>query len=121
MDLRDYLRAIRRRWWLVVGSVVLALAAATLVTVLTPPRYEASVQFFVSAQTKGGVTDAYQGDLFSQQRVASYVDLLTSDRLARSRIMPAAKAVPRYAHHRPPRPPVHDPSTAAGAFPGVQG
>jgi capsular polysaccharide biosynthesis protein len=82
MDLRDYLRAIRRRWWLVVGSVVLALAAATLVTVLTPPRYEASVQFFVSAQTKGGVTDAYQGDLFSQQRVASYVDLLTSDRLA---------------------------------------
>jgi capsular exopolysaccharide synthesis family protein len=82
MDLRDYLRAIRRRWWLVVGSVVLALAAATLITVLTPPRYEASVQFFVSAQTKGGVTDAYQGDLFSQQRVASYVDLLTSDRLA---------------------------------------
>lgn len=82
MDLRDYLRAIRRRWWLVVGSVVLALAAATLVTALTPPRYEASVTFFVSAQTKGGVTDAYQGDLFSQQRVTSYVDLLTSDRLA---------------------------------------
>ncbi len=70
------------RWWLVVGSVVLALAAATLVTALTPPRYAASVTFFVSAQTKGGVTDAYQGDLFSQQRVASYVDLLTSDRLA---------------------------------------
>jgi capsular exopolysaccharide synthesis family protein len=82
MDLRDYLRAIRRRWWLVVGSVVLALATAAIVTVLTPPRYEASVTFFVSAQTKGGVTDAYQGDLFSQQRVASYVDLLTSDRLA---------------------------------------
>jgi capsular exopolysaccharide synthesis family protein len=82
MDLRDYLRAIRRRWWLVAGSVVLALVAATLITVLTPPRYEASVQFFVSAQTNGGVTDAYQGDLFSQQRVASYVDLLTSDRLA---------------------------------------
>jgi capsular exopolysaccharide synthesis family protein len=82
MDLRDYLRAIRRRWWLVVGAVVVALGAAALVTVLTPPRYEASVTFFVSAQTKGGVTDAYQGDLFSQQRVASYVDLLTSDRLA---------------------------------------
>jgi capsular exopolysaccharide synthesis family protein len=82
MDLRDYLRAVRRHWWLVVGAVVVALGAATLVTVVTPPRYEASVTFFVSAQTKGGVTDAYQGDLFSQQRVASYVDLLASDRLA---------------------------------------
>jgi capsular exopolysaccharide synthesis family protein len=82
MDLRDYLRAVRRHWWLVVGAVAVALGGATLVTVLTPPRYEASVTFFVSAQTKGGVTDAYQGDLFSQQRVASYVDLLTSDRLA---------------------------------------
>jgi capsular exopolysaccharide synthesis family protein len=83
MNPRDYVRAIRRRWWLVLGSVVVALGVAAAITVFTPPRYEASVTFFVSAQTKGGVTDAYQGDLFSQQRVASYVDLLTSDRLAR--------------------------------------
>jgi capsular exopolysaccharide synthesis family protein len=36
------------------------------------------------------VADAYQGNLFSQQRVKSYVDLLTSDRLAES----VVRAVP---------------------------
>jgi capsular exopolysaccharide synthesis family protein len=82
MELRDYLRAIRKRWWLVAGAVVIALAGAGVVTALTPPRYQASVTFFVSTQTRGGITDAYQGDLFSKQRVKSYVDLLTSDRLA---------------------------------------
>ena len=82
MELRDYLRAIRKRWWFVAGAVVVALAGASVVTALTPPRYQASVTFFVSTQTRGGVSDAYQGDLFSKQRVKSYVDLLTSDRLA---------------------------------------
>jgi capsular exopolysaccharide synthesis family protein len=83
MDLRDYLNAIRKRWWFVAGSMAIAVGAAMLVTTLTPPRYAASVTFFISAQTKGGVSDAYQGDLFSQKRVTSYVDLLTSDRLAK--------------------------------------
>jgi capsular exopolysaccharide synthesis family protein len=83
MDLRDYLRAVRKRWWLVLGSVLVALGTAMLVTALTPPRYAASVTFFVNTQTTG-VSDAYQGNLFSQQRVKSYVDLLASDRLAQA-------------------------------------
>lgn len=82
MELRDYASAIRTRWWLVLAAVLLGLGGAVAVTALTPARYAASVTFFVSAQTSGGVTDAYQGDLFSQKRVSSYVDLLTSDRLA---------------------------------------
>ena len=83
MDLRDYLRAVRKRWWLVVGSVVFAVAAAVTVTLLTPPRYAASVTFFVS--TRGTeVTQAFQGGQFAQQRVKSYVDVLTSNRLAQS-------------------------------------
>jgi capsular exopolysaccharide synthesis family protein len=83
MELRDYLRAVRKRWWLVAGSVVVALSVASLVTALTPPKYSASVTFFVGAQTKG-VSEAYQGSLLSQQRIASYADLLTSDRLAQA-------------------------------------
>jgi capsular exopolysaccharide synthesis family protein len=82
MSLRDYLSAVRKRWWLVVCAVAVALGAASTITLLTQPQYAATVTFFVNAQTKGGVADAYQGDLFSQKRVASYVDLLTSDRLA---------------------------------------
>jgi capsular exopolysaccharide synthesis family protein len=83
MELRDYLRAVRKRWWLVAGAVVVALGVATLITALTPPKYAASATFFVGTQTNG-VSDAYQGSLFSQQRIKSYADLLASDRLAQA-------------------------------------
>jgi capsular exopolysaccharide synthesis family protein len=83
MDLRDYLRAIRKRWWLVVAAVVGAAGVAVTVTLLTPPQYAASMTFFIS--TRGGeVTEAIQGGQFAQQRVKSYVDVLTSNRLAQA-------------------------------------
>ncbi|MEU0154213.1 polysaccharide biosynthesis tyrosine autokinase [Micromonospora fulviviridis] len=83
MDVLGYLRLVRRHWWIVLVTVMTALGAAALVTVRTAPRYEASVTFFVTTPSQG-VTDAYQGSLFLQQRVKSYGDLLTSDRLAQS-------------------------------------
>ncbi|MGW9194340.1 polysaccharide biosynthesis tyrosine autokinase [Micromonospora chersina] len=83
MDVLGYLRLVRRHWWIVLVTVMIALGAAALVTVRTAPRYEASVTFFVTTPSQG-VTDAYQGSLFLQQRVKSYGDLLTSDRLAQS-------------------------------------
>ena len=83
MDVRSYLRLIRRHWWIVLVTLMVALGSAALVTVRTPPRYVASVTFFVTTPSQG-VADAYQGGLFLQQRVKSYVDLLTSDRLAQS-------------------------------------
>jgi capsular exopolysaccharide synthesis family protein len=81
MDFLDYVRAMRRRWWLVVGATMAAVGLAVVVTMRTPPQYATSVTFFVTMPATG-VSDAYQGDLFSQQRVKSYADLLTSDRLA---------------------------------------
>jgi capsular exopolysaccharide synthesis family protein len=81
MDLRDYLRAIRKRWWMVAGALGVSIGVAVTVTVLTPPQYTASVTFFVSARSSG-ITDAFQGGTFVQQRVKSYVDVLTSNRLA---------------------------------------
>jgi capsular exopolysaccharide synthesis family protein len=80
MDLRDYLRAVRKRWWLVLGAAAVAVGVAVTVTLLTPPKYAASLTFFVS--TRGAeVTQAFQGGQFAQQRVKSYVDVLTSNRL----------------------------------------
>src|ERR671914_2956642 len=79
VDLRDYLRAVRKRWWLVLLALVAAAGVGALVTALTPARYATSTTFFVSTANQG-VADAYQGDLFSQQRVKSYTDLFTSDR-----------------------------------------
>ena len=81
MDLRDYLRAVRKRWWLVLAAILASAGVAVAVTVVTAPKYAASVTFFVS--TRGSeVTQAFQGGQFAQQRVKSYVDVLTSNRLA---------------------------------------
>ncbi|WP_433341817.1 polysaccharide biosynthesis tyrosine autokinase [Micromonospora sp. CA-111912] len=83
MDVRDYLRAVRRSWWLVLLAVMVSLGVAALVTVQTKPRYVASVTYFVTVPNQG-VSEAYQGGIFMQQRVKSYADLLKSDRLAQS-------------------------------------
>lgn len=82
MGLLECAQAVRRRWWLLAAAIIAALAAAGAINVTTTPQYMTSVTFFVTTPTRG-VGDAYQGDLFSQQRVKSYADLLTGDRLAR--------------------------------------
>ncbi|MFF5174501.1 polysaccharide biosynthesis tyrosine autokinase [Micromonospora sp. NPDC000089] len=83
MDVRTALRLVRRHWWIVLVTLMVALGSAALITVRTAPRYVASVTFFVTTPSQG-VSDAYQGSLFLQQRVKSYADLLRSDRLAQS-------------------------------------
>lgn len=83
MGVLGYLHLVRRHWWIVLLTLMAALGTAAVITVRTPPRYEASATFFVTTPSRG-VSDAYQGGLFLQQRVKSYGDLLTSDRLARS-------------------------------------
>ncbi|MGS0683820.1 polysaccharide biosynthesis tyrosine autokinase [Nakamurella sp. GG22] len=80
MDLSILLRALRKYWWIVVVTTLVALGAGALVTMQTPNKYESTVTFFVRtpAEQIGG---AYQGDQFAQKRVNSYVQLLSSVRL----------------------------------------
>jgi capsular exopolysaccharide synthesis family protein len=81
VDLRDYIRVARKSWWMAALAVAIALGVATIITIRTPPQYATSTTFFINTPNTG-VTDAYQGGLFSQQRVKSYANLLTGDRLA---------------------------------------
>jgi capsular exopolysaccharide synthesis family protein len=88
VELRDYVRLLRRRWRLVALSVLLGLAAATAVTLSSPKQYTASAQLFVSASDAGtgqggtSIGNVYTGGLFTQQRVKSYVSVITSIRTA---------------------------------------
>ena len=84
MELRDYVRLLRRQWFSIALIVGLALAVGAGATLLATPKYAAHVTFFVTTSSRGDVADTYQGGLFSQQRVKSYVDLLKSERLAKS-------------------------------------
>lgn len=84
MDLRDYFRLIRRRWRLITALTLLGLGAAAAVTLRATPIYTANAQLFVSASpgVDSGVSAAYTGGLFGQQRVKSYVSILSSVRTA---------------------------------------
>jgi len=81
VEFRDYLRMIRRRWVLIVMCLLTCLAIAALITITATPQYSSSARLFVSTrQTDAG--DAYQGGLFSAERVTSYADLVSSRELA---------------------------------------
>ncbi|GAW51810.1 MULTISPECIES: polysaccharide biosynthesis tyrosine autokinase [unclassified Nocardioides] len=82
MELRDYLRVLRRRWPLIVACTVVVVAAAAAVTFTTTPQYQSSARLFVTTSTTDTASDSYQGGLFSAQRVTSYADLVKSRELA---------------------------------------
>lgn len=81
MELRDYLRTVRRNWMIVLGCLVLGLGAATVLVARETPTYTSSIRMFVSTpQSEEGA--AYQGGLFSQQRVVSYADLVVGEQVS---------------------------------------
>jgi capsular exopolysaccharide synthesis family protein len=81
VELRDYLRAIRKRWWWLPAAVAVAAGVTAAITFRTPPQYATTTTFFIGTPNHG-VADAYQGSLLSQQRVKSYANLLSGDRIA---------------------------------------
>ena len=82
MTTQDYLRVLREQWVVVVIAAVLAVIAAGTVAFLRPPEYTANLTMYVSAQTADDADGAYQGSLLSQQRVTSYVELVSSTRVS---------------------------------------
>lgn len=82
MELKDYWLTVRRRWRIVVATLVIALAAAGALTLQATPLYESSTRLFVSTTSESDTGAAYTGNLFATQRVASYADLVGSRQLA---------------------------------------
>lgn len=82
MEIQDYLKILKARWIIIAVTVVVAILGALGASLLTTPLYESSARMFVSTSGGTSVSETYQGNLFSQQRVASYSELVTSDALA---------------------------------------
>jgi capsular exopolysaccharide synthesis family protein len=79
VDLHDFVRLLRRRWRTAAAVAVAGLVAACAITLATTAVYQASTQVFVSLRGAGGDSStAYQDNLFSQQRVKSYVKIADS-------------------------------------------
>ncbi|MCD2187741.1 polysaccharide biosynthesis tyrosine autokinase [Actinomycetospora soli] len=83
------LTAIRRRWLLLVAGLAVGLAVAAGVTAFLPRTYAGTASLYVSAVDDTTAQNAYQGVLLSQQRVKSYTEILTSERVLRP-VMDAA-------------------------------
>src|SRR5277367_4996637 len=88
VKLEDGLRILRTRWIIVVASFILVTGAAMAAALLTPPTYAASATLYVTVPMGDGrgIADAYEAGLFSHQRVASYIELLWSEKVARRTI-----------------------------------
>ena len=89
MELQSYLRALRKRWRIIVGCTLIALSLAALLTLLTPKTYSSSVRFFVSTADASDSAQLAQGGTFTQDRVKSYTELMTTPQV----LGPVAKEV----------------------------
>lgn len=86
MNLQDLLGVLRSRWLTVAIAAFAAVVAAVLVTLVTTPLYKASTRLFVSTTAGKSLSDTYQGNRFSQERVLSYTELLMGKTLAQRTI-----------------------------------
>lgn len=78
MDLRTYLKVLRKRWRTVLVTVIVLVAASAGYTALSTKTYSSSLQFFVSTSDSTSVSQLAQGSTFSQARVTSYTQLVTA-------------------------------------------
>lgn len=75
MDIKGLLNTLRRRWRIFLAGVLVGVGVGALATVTATPQYESSARLFVTT-SPSDTQDAYQGGLFSVQRVSSYADLV---------------------------------------------
>ncbi|WP_375422743.1 polysaccharide biosynthesis tyrosine autokinase [uncultured Friedmanniella sp.] len=78
MELRDYLRMLRRGWPTVLLVTALALGLAAAYLAVAPKKYEATAVVFVSASRPDSITDLQQGNQFAVNSAATYADIADS-------------------------------------------
>lgn len=79
LNLRDYLRILRKNWLLILISTVLGTIAAAAFSLAATPEYEASTSMYVSVRSSQATTgDLNQGSTYARQAVLSYVDVTSS-------------------------------------------
>lgn len=82
MELRTYLIALRKNWWVIAIVTVLVTSGGLLAYRLTPSTYASTVTFYVSTPMQKNSNPMSAGQ-FAEARVNSYVELLSSEKLAK--------------------------------------
>lgn len=75
-------RILRRGGWAIPVFAVLGLILGAFMAISSPSSYTSTTVLFIGSPISADSAGAYQGDLFSQQRAATYAQLFSSDDLA---------------------------------------
>lgn len=86
MNLQDFTKLLRTRWFTIAATTLIAVLAAIGYSLVTTPLYEASTRLYVSTSAGSSAAELYQGNRLSQERVASYTQLITGETLAQRTI-----------------------------------
>lgn len=78
MELRDYLRIVRKGWILITAIALVAIGAAAAYSFLKTPEYSASAKVFVSVQSSETVSDLAQGNTLIINKVKTYAELVST-------------------------------------------
>ena len=72
MELRDYIRVLRKRWIAIVALTALGVALGALATLLMTPQYRASTFAYIQVQSGTSASELVQGSTFAQNQIQSY-------------------------------------------------
>ncbi|WP_322409918.1 polysaccharide biosynthesis tyrosine autokinase [Microbacterium invictum] len=78
MELIDYIRILRKNWLIIVVATLLGIGAAAVFSLTRTPLYETQSTVFVSSQTGGTIQELQQGSTFTQARVTTYTNLVST-------------------------------------------
>ncbi|HET8590967.1 MAG TPA: polysaccharide biosynthesis tyrosine autokinase [Nakamurella sp.] len=77
MTVREMVRVVRRRWWALVGCVVLGLVIAGIAGALAPPQYTSSARVLVATPDVDQGSLVPPGGIGASQRAVNYANLVT--------------------------------------------
>ncbi len=78
MELADYIRILRKNWLMIVVATLLGIAVAAVYSLTRTPLYQAQSTVFVSSQAGNSIEELQQGSNFTQSRVTTYTNLVTT-------------------------------------------
>ncbi|MHA7272360.1 tyrosine-protein kinase domain-containing protein [Arthrobacter sp. TMT4-20] len=78
VELSGLVRILRRSWKLIVALSVTGALLGAISALIAEPEYEAETRLFVSTQNAVNLAEVQQGNSFSQARIKSYTEMVTT-------------------------------------------
>ncbi len=82
MTLQQLILAARRAWLMIALTGLCGMLTAWVLSLVSTPIFTSETELFVSTTQATSTSDAFEGSQFSQERVASYAELITGTELA---------------------------------------